>query len=78
MVFSCGHSIINRSSQTNVGELMLKYGGGGHTRVGTCQIPVADWKQVRNELIEAVREDSGDQPFTPDSDAQADPVSPTF
>lgn len=56
VVFTCGHSILNRTSQTNVGHLMLQYGGGGHTRVGTCQIPVEDWIQVRNELIEATRE----------------------
>lgn len=56
VVFTCGHSILNRSSQTNVGKLMLKYGGGGHTRVGTCQVPIEDWKTVRQELIEAMRE----------------------
>lgn len=56
VVFSCGHSIVNRTSQTNVGQLMLKYGGGGHTRVGTCQVAVEDWKRVRNELIEAMKE----------------------
>jgi len=32
-----GHSILNRTSQVNVGSLMLKYNGGGHPRVGTCQ-----------------------------------------
>lgn len=32
-----GHSILNRTSNVNVGSLMLKYGGGGHPRVGTCQ-----------------------------------------
>ena len=56
VVFTCGHSILNRTSQTNVGQLMLKYGGGGHTRVGTCQVPVEDWLQVRNELVEAMKE----------------------
>jgi len=56
VVFTCGHSILNRTSQTNVGQLMLKYGGGGHTRVGTCQIPVSDWQTVRTELIEAMKE----------------------
>ena len=35
---ACGHSILNRSSKTNVGALMLKYGGGGHNQVGTCQV----------------------------------------
>jgi nanoRNase/pAp phosphatase (c-di-AMP/oligoRNAs hydrolase) len=56
VVITCGHSILNRTSRTNVGDLMLRYGGGGHTRVGTCQVPVPDWMRVRNELIEAIRE----------------------
>lgn len=32
-----GYSILNRTSNVNVGQLMLKYGGGGHKAVGTCQ-----------------------------------------
>jgi nanoRNase/pAp phosphatase (c-di-AMP/oligoRNAs hydrolase) len=32
-----GYSILNRTSDVNVGRLMLKYGGGGHKAVGTCQ-----------------------------------------
>ncbi|MEE3392645.1 MAG: exopolyphosphatase [Lachnospiraceae bacterium] len=32
-----GYSILNRTSDVNVGSLMLKYGGGGHKAVGTCQ-----------------------------------------
>ena len=32
-----GYSILNRTSKVNVGKLMLKYGGGGHKAVGTCQ-----------------------------------------
>lgn len=32
-----GYSILNRSSNIDVGSLMLKYGGGGHKAVGTCQ-----------------------------------------
>ncbi len=47
---------MNRTSQTNVGKLMLKYGGGGHTRVGTCQVPVADYKAVMEDLIGAMTE----------------------
>jgi nanoRNase/pAp phosphatase (c-di-AMP/oligoRNAs hydrolase) len=34
-----GHSILNRTSKVDVGTLMLKYGGGGHPQVGTCQFP---------------------------------------
>lgn len=37
-VMATGKSILDRSSKTNVGELMLKYGGGGHQAAGTCQI----------------------------------------
>lgn len=32
-----GYSVLNRTSNTDVGRLMLKYGGGGHKAVGTCQ-----------------------------------------
>ena len=32
-----GHSVLNRTSKVDVGNLMLKYGGGGHKVVGTCQ-----------------------------------------
>lgn len=32
-----GYSVLNRTSNVNVGKLMLKYGGGGHKAVGTCQ-----------------------------------------
>ena len=32
-----GYSILNRSATLNVGSLMLKYHGGGHKKVGTCQ-----------------------------------------
>jgi nanoRNase/pAp phosphatase (c-di-AMP/oligoRNAs hydrolase) len=50
-VFAVGHSIINRTSRTNVGSLMLKYGGGGHPVVGTCQVPYEDTDKVLKELL---------------------------
>ena len=37
-VFATGKSILNRTSNTNIGELMLEYGGGGHENAGTCQV----------------------------------------
>lgn len=55
MVFSCGHSIFNRTCRTDVGSLLLKYGGGGHKMVGTCQVPSERWELVRDELIAALR-----------------------
>jgi len=37
-VFATGKSILNRTSKTNIGTLMLEYGGGGHENAGTCQV----------------------------------------
>ena len=36
-VFATGKSILDRSSRTNVGELMLQYGGGGHQAAGPAK-----------------------------------------
>lgn len=33
-----GKSIINKGSNVNIGDLCLKYGGGGHANAGTCQL----------------------------------------
>ena len=56
-VFAVGHSIINRTSNTDVGSLMLKYGGGGHEKVGTCQVPYEDADRVLKELIAVMQKD---------------------
>lgn len=53
-VFAVGKSILNRSSQVNIGELMLRYGGGGHKNAGTCQIPNEKAEAVLTELTEAL------------------------
>jgi nanoRNase/pAp phosphatase (c-di-AMP/oligoRNAs hydrolase) len=52
-----GHSILNRTSKTDVGSLVLKYGGGGHAQVGTCQVPYADADRVIAEFIEKLNSD---------------------
>ncbi|AIW16579.1 hypothetical protein VITU102760_04745 [Vibrio tubiashii] len=56
-VFATGKSIFDRSSKTNVGELMLKYGGGGHKAAGTCQIDNDKAEAVQQELISAITSD---------------------
>lgn len=56
-VFAVGKSILNRTSKTNVGELMLKYGGGGHEAAGTCQVENEEAEQVLGELIDAITSD---------------------
>jgi len=50
-VFTVGKSIFDRSSQVNIGEIMLSYGGGGHANAGTCQIASDKAEQVLQELI---------------------------
>ena len=57
IVMTCGHSIINKTSNTDVGSLMLKHGGGGHARVGTCQVPVEDADSVLEALISRMNTD---------------------
>ncbi len=49
-----GHSILNRTSKTNVGPLLLQYGGGGHRQVGTCQVAYGDADKVIEDLIKAI------------------------
>ncbi|MDD3148107.1 MAG: exopolyphosphatase [Candidatus Riflebacteria bacterium] len=56
-VYAVGKSIVNRSSKTNIGELMLKYGGGGHHAAGTCQIDHDKAPTVLKELIEKITRD---------------------
>lgn len=50
-----GYSVLNRTSDIDVGSLMLKYGGGGHKAVGTCQFKDAEIKdklpKLLNELV---------------------------
>lgn len=56
-VFATGKSILDRSSKTNVGELMLKHGGGGHQAAGTCQIANDQAAAVLAELIAQINQD---------------------
>lgn len=58
VVMTCGHSIINRTSKTDVGSFMLKHGGGGHKEVGTCQIETDKADEVLEELVQAMNKDN--------------------
>ena len=40
-----GKSIVNKGSQVDIGDICLKYGGGGHRNAGTCQLA--------NDLVDA-------------------------
>ncbi len=53
VAISVGYSILNRTATVDVGSLMLKYGGGGHKKVGTCQVPYSQADEVLQALIAA-------------------------
>jgi nanoRNase/pAp phosphatase (c-di-AMP/oligoRNAs hydrolase) len=53
-VFATGKSILNRTSKTNIGMLMLEYGGGGHENAGTCQVANEMAEDVLGALIQRI------------------------
>ena len=54
IVFSVGHSIINRTATLNVGRLMSKFSGGGHMKVGTCQVNIEDADKTLDEILSVI------------------------
>lgn len=51
-VFTIGKSIINKNSKVNIGDVCLKYGGGGHMNAGTCQVPNEKAAEILPEILE--------------------------
>jgi len=51
-----GYSILNRTSNVDVGALMLRYNGGGHKAVGTCQFTDETMKTELPKMIEELCE----------------------
>lgn len=51
-----GHSIFNRTCHTAVGELLSRYGGGGHRGAGTCLLPAATADAQIAEIIGALKQ----------------------
>lgn len=56
-VLATGKSILDRGSKTNVGELMLQYGGGGHQAAGTCQVANDQAEATLQALIARINAD---------------------
>jgi len=59
ITFSVGKSIINPTSQKNIGEIMLGYGGGGHRAAGACHVVLEQADAVYQELIAALADEPG-------------------
>ncbi|QTD54375.1 exopolyphosphatase [Sulfidibacter corallicola] len=55
-VFAVGKSIFNADHPVNIGELMLKYGGGGHAAAGTCQVANDSADENLEKLIKEISE----------------------
>jgi nanoRNase/pAp phosphatase (c-di-AMP/oligoRNAs hydrolase) len=55
-VFAVGRSIIDRSSELDIGALMLAHCGGGHDAAGTCQIANDRAEIVLAELVSTIAE----------------------
>ena len=55
-MISVGHSIFNRTSRVDAGELCKQYGGGGHITAAACQVSLEDSDRIMKEIIEACRD----------------------
>ena len=53
-MITIGHSILNRTSSVDVGSLALKYGGGGHKQVGSCQVKNNDADETVREMLQVI------------------------
>jgi nanoRNase/pAp phosphatase (c-di-AMP/oligoRNAs hydrolase) len=56
VAITVGHSITNRTSNTDVGSMLLYYGGGGHKQVGTCQVDYNDADKTIDEIIKKIKQ----------------------
>lgn len=46
-----GYNIFNKTANINVGELLKKYGGGGHKAVGSARVKKEDADRVIQEIL---------------------------
>lgn len=51
-----GKSIVNRSSNFEIGKVCLKYGGGGHKNAGTCQVDNDKADEVLEKIIKEINQ----------------------
>ncbi len=51
VIAAVGHSIFNRTCKTSVGDLMSRYGGGGHQGAGTCVLPLEKAADAIDEIL---------------------------
>ena len=54
VTISLGHSIINRTSDVDVGHLTLGYGGGGHKRAGACHVSYENSDKIIQKMLQVI------------------------
>lgn len=53
---SVGYNIFNPTSRVNVGDLLTRYGGGGHKVVGSCRVPNEEAPRAIREILAQITE----------------------
>jgi len=51
---AAGKSVIDRSAKVNIGQTMLRHGGGGHSAAGACRVETAAVDNVVADLVESI------------------------
>ena len=54
-VLALGKSILDRTGKTDIGNLCLSYGGGGHHAAGTCQIENEDAEATIRAVVARIK-----------------------
>ncbi len=54
VLVSIGHSIFNRNCRVNVGQLLARYGGGGHAGAGGCTLEAEEAQEKIDEIIQVL------------------------
>jgi nanoRNase/pAp phosphatase (c-di-AMP/oligoRNAs hydrolase) len=55
-VITGGYNIFDKSARTSLGELMAKYGGGGHKASATCQLPYETLDKKLEEMLSIIHD----------------------
>jgi len=55
VVVAVGHSIFNRTCNVNAGELLQKFGGGGHKGAGTAQLAPESAEQQIQTILDTLK-----------------------
>ncbi len=61
IALSMGNSILNRTNKANLGSIALKFGGGGHPAVATCQVPIEKAEETLASVIDSIHQANGYQ-----------------